>query len=282
MRKVYLPATLSELWSLLDDHTGALLFAGGTDLFVKMRAGKMDTGTLIGLERIATLKEVREEQNEILIGACVTHAQLMNHRLIAGHLPMLRQALQSLGSPPIRNMGTIGGNVCTASPAGDTLPPLYVLEAHVELASSSGVRVMPIKDFIAGPGKTQLQTAEILTAIRLRKPAEASLQHFEKVGQRKSMACAVASMAALIGLSSSGVVERCHLAWGSVGPTVLTDQAIEELLTGRKLTYSTLVSCAGRIQQTVEPIDDIRASADYRRRVSANLLLRLAAHPLLK
>ncbi|MDD3249810.1 MAG: xanthine dehydrogenase family protein subunit M [Smithellaceae bacterium] len=277
MREVFLPATLAELWSLLDLHPRALLFAGGTDLFVKMRAGKTDAGALIGLERITSLKEIREEQNDILIGAGATHAELLRHRLISTHLLVLHRALAVLGSPPIRSMGTIGGNLCTASPAGDALPPLYVLRASVETASAAGTRLTPIKDFIAGPGQTRLGADEIVTAIRVQKPADFNIQHYEKVGQRKSMACAVASLAALIRLDPSGAVQTARLAWGSVGPTVVTDEGLDNFLVGQTLSRETLGAAAEKIRRAVSPIDDIRASADYRRQISGNLLYRLSA-----
>ena len=276
MTQVYLPRTLAELWSCLDGEPGALVYAGGTDLFVKMRAGKTGPApALICLERLEELKEVRETTAGIRIGGAVTHAELLRHPLILTQLPVLTRALQTLGSPLIRNMGTIGGNICTASPAGDTLPPLYILQAEVELCRHDVVRILPIQEFIIGPGETQLQKGEILTGVVARKPTGYNLHHFEKVGQRKSMACAVASMAALLRMSPSGVIEAARLAWGSVGPTVVTTVAVEDTLTGEKLSQETLTAAAGRIRQLVSPLDDVRASADYRRTVSGNLLLRL-------
>jgi len=277
MRPVYLPASRAELWPCLNGDPRALVFAGGTDLFVKLRAGKADAASLVGLERIADLKEIREEQGDIRIGAAATHDDILHHPLIARHLPVLQQAIAMLGSPPIRAMGTLGGNLCTASPAGDALPPLYVLSAQIEIASASGTRLTPINEFIAGPGQTRLNAGEIVAAVRVAKPAADCLHHFEKVGQRKSMACAVASLAALIRRSSSGIVTEIRLAWGSVGPTVVTDSALEAFLVGKKLTAETLNDAAARIRRVVEPIDDIRASAAYRRAVSGNLLLRLGA-----
>lgn len=275
MRQVHLPRTIAELWSILNTEPNALIFAGGTDLFVKMRANKADAVTLIGLERIAELRDIREDDDEIRIGACATHNEILRHPLIEAHLPVLVQALRTLGSPPIRTMGTIGGNICTASPAGDTLPPLYVLRAVLEIGSPHGQRTLPIKDFIVGPGKTRLKAGEVLMAVRVKKPQGFNLQHFEKVGQRKSMACAIASMAVLLKVTPSGIIEEGRLAWGSVGETVVTDEGIEEFLIGKKISKETLFNAAKRLTSVVFPIDDIRASADYRRTVSGNLLLRL-------
>lgn len=276
MRQVHLPQTLADLWSLLNADSSALIFSGGTDLFVKMRADKVAATTLIGLERIAELRDIREEDGVIRIGACAAHENILRHPLIAAHLPVLIQALRTLGSPPIRTAGTIGGNICTASPAGDTLPPLYVLRAKVEIASQKGSRSMPISDFIVGPGQTRLAAGEIVAAVCVKKPVKFNVHHFEKVGQRKSMSCAIASMAALLGVTPSGVIEECRLAWGSVGSTVTTDTGIEDFLTGKILSQETLSAAARQVSRLVSPIDDVRATVDYRRTVSGNLLLRLS------
>ena len=272
---VYLPRSLEELWNRLDEEPSALVFAGGTDLFVKVRARKPSIPALIGLERIDELRDIGEDASAIRIGAVATHAELLGHRLIATNLPVLAQALRMLGSPQIRNMGTIGGNICTASPAGDTLPPLYILQAEVELRTRETTRFVPINAFIIAPGRTQLQKGEIVTAVRVIKPEGYNIQRFEKVGLRTSMACAVASMAAMLHVSPSGVIEAVRLAWGSVGSTVMTATAVEEALIGAKLSREGLAAAAERIRQCLSPIDDLRASAHYRRTVSGNLLMRL-------
>jgi CO/xanthine dehydrogenase FAD-binding subunit len=274
--QVYLPRTPAELWSYMDAEPEALIYAGGTDLLVKMRVGKAAAApALIGLERLAELREVQETGVGIRLGAAVTLAELIRHPLIAGCLPVLAQALRTLGSPLIRNMGTIGGNICTASPAGDTLPPLYILQTAVELCSRDTVRILPLREFITGAGETQLHKGEILTGVVVNIPVGYNVHHFEKVGQRKSMACAVASMASLLRVSPSGVIEAARLAWGGVGPTIVTSTVVEDALIGKKLSQETLAAAAGRIREIVSPIDDVRASADYRRTVSGNLLMRL-------
>lgn len=272
--KVLTPQSLPELWSCLEEEPEARIFAGGTDLVVRMRAGEVDPPALVCLERIAELRGVREESGRLWIGAGTTHSRLLDDGLIRRHLSVLAKALETLGSPPIRSMGTIGGNICTASPAGDTLPPLYVLEAEVELISAGESRSMPIASFIAGPGQTGLRRGEILAGIRVKKPAEETLQHFEKVGQRKALACAVASMAALLRASPAGVIEALRIAWGSAGPTVITAPGIEALLIGEELSGEACAKAAEAARRAVSPIDDLRGTAGYRRAVSGNLLYR--------
>jgi len=275
MRRIFLPRSLNELWAVIADEPAARVYAGGTDLLVAMRSGMVDPPALICLERLADLQGVREEGEDVWLGAATTHSALLKNPLIRQHLPVLAQALQTLGSPPIRNMGTIGGNICTASPAGDTLPPLYVLAAEVELHGKAGIRRVPLHQFITGPGQTLLGAGEILTGIRIRKPPGVNHQRFTKVGQRQALACCIASLAALLEISAAGVVEAARLAWGSVGPTVVTSSAAEAALTGAVLSRESLDQAAVFARRDVAPIDDIRASAAYRREVAGNLLLRL-------
>lgn len=277
MRKVFLPRTLIECRLLLEAEPEARLYAGGTDLFVQLRAGELDPPALICIERIDAIRGVRELSGGLWLGAGTTHTELLQNSLIRRELPVLVKALMTLGSPLIRNMGTIGGNICTASPAADTLPPLYALGAQVELQSGSAVRSMPLRDFISGPGSTQLKKGEILTGILVKKPEGFNLQHFEKVGQRRAMACSIASFAGLLKVSAAGIVEGARLAWGSVGPTVVASPDAEAALVGKKLELDNLREAAEMAHGAFRPIDDIRASAAYRRQAAGNLMLRLAA-----
>lgn len=273
---IRLPRSLPELFSCLAAEPQAGIFAGGTDLFVHLRVGGQRPPLLIGLERIAEMQGVREVTGGLWIGAGTSHSRLLADPLIRLHLPSLAQALATLGSPPIRNMGTIGGNLCTASPAGDALPPLFVLDAEVELLSAAGVRKLPIAAFIRGPGVTALLPGEILGGIRIPCPPPGALHHFEKVGQRKALACAIASLAALLTLSPAGTIETIRLAWGSVAPSVWTSAALEAALHGRPLTPAGLGEAVRAVHAGVSPLTDGRATADYRRTVAAHLLLRLA------
>lgn len=272
-----LPNTLNELFEALNRQPHAILYAGGTDLLVKLRNSKAyQHSLLICLEQVKELKNIYRESNDtVFIGACCTHSQLLSNPLIQQKFPILIQALKSLGSPPIRNMGTIGGNICTASPAGDTLPPLYVLDAEVEICSKDQSRRMPIKDFILGPGKTALKKGEILYGLWLEDNNDYNIHHFEKVGQRRSLAISIASLAALIRTTETGIVEKARFAWGSVGPAIVTSEEAEAAITGRTLSEKSMMALIPIIDKAVSPIDDIRASAAYRRITAQNLLFRL-------
>jgi xanthine dehydrogenase small subunit len=270
-----LPQSLGDLWSMMRDLPDAAVYAGGTDLLVKIRSGSIPPKKLICLERIQELKGVVDQGNQLVILAATTFSQLLQEPAITKHLPILAEAIACLGSPLIRNMGTIGGNICTASPAGDTLAPLYALNARVELASEAGVRSLPIDQFIMGPGQTVLKTGEILSAIHVEKPHPEAIQHFEKVGRRNALACSLASIAAIIRLSDAGIVIAASLAWGSVGPTVITCPEAADRLIGQPLSADRLAEVAAIVKKAVCPITDIRATAEYRRTVAGNLLLRL-------
>ncbi|MBI5591695.1 MAG: FAD binding domain-containing protein [Deltaproteobacteria bacterium] len=275
MKQVLLPRSLSDLWAMMRDLPDAAVYAGGTDLLVKIRSGSIPSKDLICLERIQELKGVADNGDRIVILAATPLSQLLREPEITGHVPVLVKAVACLGSPLIRNMGTIGGNICTASPAGDTLAPLYVLNARVELASEAGVRSLPISRFILGPGQTALETGEILSAIHIEKPHPQAIQHFEKIGRRNALACSLASMAAVLRLSDDGIVLAASLAWGSVGPTVITCPEAAAGLIGRPLSLDRLTEAAAMVRKAVSPITDIRATAEYRRAVAGNLLLRL-------
>jgi CO/xanthine dehydrogenase FAD-binding subunit len=276
MRPVHLPRDLGELWAALENEPEAALYAGGTDLLVKLRQGIVPAPALICLERIEDLKRIEDRPNEVVLGAGATHAQLLDHPAVRRHCPVLVKALSVLGSPPIRHMGTIGGNLVTASPAGDSLPPLYVLKAEVEVRSRERTRRTPVSEFIQGPGQVDLRPGEIVAAVHVPKPDRFNLHHFEKVGRRAALAIAVASLAAILAVSDQGEVQEARLAWGSVGPTVIVSPAAEEALINGPLTPERLEAAADLAREAVRPIDDLRATAAYRRQVSGNLVRRLA------
>lgn len=276
-RPVLLPQTLPQCLGMLEAHARAVLYAGGTDLLVRLPSLRPGPEALICLERISGLRQVSEQENAIRIGACVTHHALTREPLVSRFVPVLAQAAAVVGGSAVRHMGTLGGNVVTASPAGDTLPALYLCDAEVEVTSGKGARSVPIQEFIAGPGQTLLEPGELVTALVVPKVDRFQVRHFEKVGRRNALAIAVVSLAALIRLGPGNVVEEARLAWGSVGPTVIRDSKVEELLVGAPLGEASLKRTAEAARKVVRPINDVRAGASYRRQVAGNLLLRLAS-----
>jgi CO/xanthine dehydrogenase FAD-binding subunit len=275
MNMAFLPKTMDELWTAREEHPHALLFGGGTDLLVRLRSSPQPPPALICIERIEELCQIQEKEGSIFIGAAATHTMIQSNPMIQKTLPILVKAIETLGSPMIRNMGTIGGNICTASPAGDTLPPLYVLDADVEIRSTKESRRIPIVDFIVGPGKTSLREGELLYGVWIKTDHGCAVHHFEKVGQRKALAISIASCAALLNVSGNGIVERIRVAWGSVGPVIVTAPDLEAALRGKPLSRENIKKVIPMVESAISPIDDLRASAAYRRKVAGNLLHRL-------
>lgn len=286
MSSVYLPDKLDDLWKILNENRETSIMAGGTDLLVRMREKGLNPSMIAGLENISEMNHIELLKDEIRIGAMVTHQQLLESPLIQTHLPCLHQAAAVLGSPPIRHMGTIGGNICTASPAGDTLPPLYVLNAELELRTSTGSRILPIQDFIQGAGQTVLEQDEILYQIRIPIPIPIPISsvHTEgfyfKVGQRKALAIAITSMAALLEITEDQIITNCRFAWGSIGPAVMRFPEAEKTIIGDKMNENTMRKLGQSTAQLVNPINDIRATAEYRRLLVKNLPIKIIQEKL--
>jgi len=276
------PDSIDDALALIDRHPEARLIAGGTDLLVRRRSEMSDI-PLISLERVAVLQGIEEvrEDGMLAIGALTRIAELASSPLLAACAPLLQRAALSFGAPAIRNMASVGGNLCTASPAGDCLPPLHALGAQVELIARAGRRRLPIGDFILGPGRTSLAPGEIVTRVLLPSRDRFAWQAYEKIGRRQSLAISVVSFAALLRIDDEQRIAEVHLAWGSVGPTVVTAPELADWMLGKPLDQSLIDAAAERARAAVCPIDDLRAGADYRRALAGNLLrrfLRLVQH----
>lgn len=276
MSRVHAPLSLGEALELLARHPEAVCLAGGTDLLVKARRHGGLPEDVVLLERVAALQDIAWEGDALRVGACVAHARLLAWLRREGVLPVLARALAGLGSPAVRNMGTLGGNCCTASPAGDCLPPLAVLGARLELASLAGTRELDLPAFHRGPGRTALAPGEILVAVRLPAVRRFDVQHFEKVGLRDALAIATVSLAVAARRESDGAVAEIRLAWGGVAPTVLRCPEAEAVLVGTRLEPAALKAAAALARAAARPLDDLRGTAAWRREVTGNLLLRLA------
>lgn len=273
--EVLFPRSTEELWTMMSASKGGAVMAGGTDLLVRLRKTGRTFPALFCLERIEELQQIRENEKEVRIGAAVAHQRLLDNVTVKKRLKVLWDSIAVLGSPPVRHSGTLGGNLCTASPAGDTLPPLYVLGARVEIWSKSAKRSVRMDEFISGPGRQALREGEIVAGVSIPLPSEEIFSAYYKVGKRKAMAIAVASVAVCAEITGNGVVDRIKLAWGSVGPTVTTLPEVEALLRGKVLSEEILRRAGKMVSGSISPIDDIRGSAEYRRRVAGNLLLNL-------
>ena len=245
---VLTPRTLDEALRLKADRPDARPIQGGTDLMVEMNFDRARPPAFLNLNEVAELRGWSRESGALRIGAGLTYAEAMRAPL-SELLPALAEASRTVGSPQIRNRGTIGGNLGTCSPAGDGLPPLFVEGAEIEVASVRGTRLVPIADFMVGPKRNSLSPDELITAV-LVSPSGAR-QTFMKVGPRNAMVIAVCSLA-LSADRERGVIRA---AFGSAGPVVgLVAAPLEE-----RGSFPEQVAAAAR------PIDDVRGTAAYRR-----------------
>ncbi len=275
MRKpeVIRPQDLADAIRLVAE--GGKPFVGGTDLFIRLRKGTERPPFLVYLGELIELRGIREVMEGVELGAAATHAEILAAPATA-RLPILRLALQAIGSPALRHMGTLGGNVANASPAGDGLIPLYLLEAHVNVIGPEGQRSLPVEKFVLGPGKTALRQGEIVRSIAIPFPRDGARPYFRKVGRRQALLITVASLGALVWVEEGGIREA-RLALGSVAPTVIRPHEVERAAVGRPFAVEALAELRDALAAAVRPISDLRATADYRRHVAGNLLLDLCS-----
>jgi CO/xanthine dehydrogenase FAD-binding subunit len=278
----YAPGTLQEALRLLAEHGGsAFVLAGGTDLLVRIRSGMYKPGVLIDIGQLQELRGITLAGHRLQIGALETHATLAGSAIVREMTPALAAACHSVGAPPVRNRGTIGGNLANASPAADSVPPLLVLNARLRLVSLDGERDVALSEFFVGPGQTCLRCGELVQSISIRAPTGCSTTLFAKVGKRNAMACAVASVAVYLALKD-GVeqVTELRLALGSVAPIPMRAHEAERILQGHALTAERIKEAARYAASSTSPITDVRATAEYRRRLSAILVERAVTDAL--
>jgi len=272
------PRTVAEAVRALADDPDATVLAGGTDLMVDVNAGRVRPTSVVSLTRVDELTRWRREGETIVLGACVTYADLERGEL-ATLLPALAQAARTVGSPQIRAAATLGGNIATASPAGDTLPVLVALDAVVETAGPAGARQVPLVRLLTGVKRTGLRPGEIVTAVRV--PLLRGRQEFLKVGTRNAMVISVAMVAVVTDLDGRSV----RVGLGSVAPTAIRAWAAEQWVAtyvdwerGRLTRAGVPTRFGERCAALARPIDDQRSTADYRRRAVAVCAPATAGH----
>ena len=267
------PASLAEAWELHQATPGACYLGGGTDVMVRIRQRSLRPTALISLSRIAELGGI-EPGEPTRIGALATVADVAAHPLVGERFPVLREAAELLGSQQIRNVASIGGNLCNASPCADSALPLLVLGARLRVWCPAGSREVAIEDFFVGPGKTCCQPGEILTSILLDAPLPGTVGCFMKKG-RVRMDLSLASVAMLLQLDGTSCV-RARIAAGSVAPLPLRLRSAEALLEGRTVTPTLLAEVRAASEAAVSPITDVRTTADYRRQMVGVFVQRAA------
>jgi CO/xanthine dehydrogenase FAD-binding subunit len=258
-RQLLDPRTLRDALTICRDEESVMPIAGCTDVYVSLNFGTLKQTRFMNLWRLKELRGIDRRGGGLRIGALTTYTELIRSPLVARALPMLMSAAREIGGRQIQHRGTIGGNVANASPAGDTLPVLAAVDAVVELASARGTREVPLTAFYTGYRKSVARSDELIAAFHI--PPTSGRQWFRKVGTRAAQAISKVVIAGIAG-------ERPRLAAGSIAPTVVRLTRTEAVLASG--------GSVGDAQQAllaeIAPIDDIRSTAEYRRRVAANLV----------
>jgi CO/xanthine dehydrogenase FAD-binding subunit len=257
--------SLPEVYDALAVRPDAQLLAGGTDFMVEVNFGHRRPDAVVALRAVPELAGWRHDGNEIVIAAGCTYTELEQPEF-AAVVPALAQAARTVGSPQIRNAGTIGGNLGTASPAGDTLPVLAALDARIRIGSAEGTRTVMLDELIVGPKRTTLRPGEVVVEVRL--PVVDGPQEYLKIGTRNAMVIAVADLALVVDRAARSV----RVALGSVGPTILRARAAEtwvaaevDWASGRFSDPGIPAEFGRRVAVDARPIDDHRSTAAYRR-----------------
>ncbi len=260
------PRSLREALSCMDQTPNARLIAGGTDLLVKQRKERPGVAApLISLRSVSELRQIDIDGERLRIGSAVPLTDVAASPGLAERFPVLVDSIRVLGSRQIRNVATLGGNLCNASPAADTAPALLTLDATVELVGTDGTRELPLAEFLHGPGQTALMPGEILTAVILDPPPPGAGMAFLRKGRVK-MDLAIVSLAVVLSMDGD-VCVQARLAAGAVAPVPLRLDAAESILVGSQLDAATIQRAQAAAQAAIAPISDLRSSADYRRRL---------------
>ncbi|MCZ7534466.1 MAG: FAD binding domain-containing protein, partial [Acidimicrobiia bacterium] len=258
IKEVVRPTDLQDLLSIIADReVESRLVAGGTDLLLKYRTQPGPEISIVDITGITELGEIIEESDGLRIGAAVRLVDIIASDVVAERFPVLAEGAVVVAGPQIRNMATVGGNVCNASPSADTIPPLLVLRAEAQIVSASGRRSVPLDRFFLGPGKTILDRGEMLEALWIPWPTTGAVASYTKLSPRRAMDLAVVGVAVALWNNSGGLDARIGL--GAVAPTPIRAMAAEEVIKGSVKMDSSLATEAAQMAAAgISPISDVR------------------------
>jgi aerobic carbon-monoxide dehydrogenase medium subunit len=275
------PATLQEAFEMATRRSGTYFLAGGTDLFVRMKRGEIAPSSLVNLKRLGMNRIEREPGKGLRIGALVKISEIEHSSVILSGYPVLAQAAGLLGSPSIRNLGTIGGNIGRASPASDMTPSLIILSARITTEGPKGRKETDLPRFFLGPGKTILSPNEVITHFFIPELPPQTGSVYLKVGRREGMDCTLAGVATLLTVShKTNEATGARIALASVGPVSLRAKRAEEILLSGSLTEERIKEAAQRASEEATPITDIRATGSYRKEMVKVLTYRALSKAL--
>ena len=270
--ELHAPIDLNDALARLATEPGTWrLFAGGTDLMVLMEAQRLPPGRYLSIWGLPELRGIDVGDDTIAIGALTTYTDILRHKELARDCPLLLDAARETGAVATQNRGTIGGNIANASPAADTPPALLVYDAELEVVSVRGTRRVAYDRFHTGYKTMDLAPDEVIKRIHVTRTRCRWKADYRKVGTRRAQAISKLCFAAGADVAG-GVVRDVRIAFGSVAPTVVRCRAVEEALRGKKLAPDLTASAQAHLLRDIAPIDDVRSTAEYRRKVAQNLL----------
>jgi len=271
--KIHRPTSLSEALELMGALESVKPIAGGTDLLPLMRDRAVIVEEIVDIQELHELKGITVEDGTLRIGALATLTEVLESPLVAEKAPILREAVGQIGSVQTRNQGTLAGNICNASPAADSAPALMVLGAQARVSSARGVREVPVDEIFAGPKMNSLAKDELVTEILIPELPSGSGAAFEKLGRRRGITLAVVNAAVYLAMDGKKCVDA-RIALGAIAATPIRLPEVEASYKGKELTPEAIEESSRACYALVSPVDDVRASADYRREMACVLVKR--------
>lgn len=266
-------STVEEVVNLLKEYKqDAKIIAGGTDVIIALRNSKISPKVLIDIAKVEELKKIENKKEKIAIGGAVTYTQIVESDLFKSNLYGMLKACKMVGSPQIRNKGTIGGNIANASPAADSIPPLIALGANLRILSSRGERVVLLEDYFRDKKTHGLMPDELILAIEFERTNENQILSFSKLGLRKALAISRATLSALVGLSEDNHIESIKVASGSIGKYPMRELELENALIGKEFNAQILDEAISAIQASMDIRLEGRSTLPYKRQAIISLL----------
>lgn len=275
--KLYEPRSISEAIEMLQKHPAARILAGGSDLLLKIREGKLAGVEIVSIYKLDELRGVTmETDGTVVIRPLTSFSRVECNEIIAGHLPMLAEAAGTVGGPQIRNIGTVGGNVCNGATSADCASTLFAYGAELELTGPNGTRNVPVAEFYSGPGKVDLQPAEILTAIRVcRENYEGYYGKYVKYAMRNAMDISTLNCAVLCKLSANKhMIEDARIAFGVAAPIPMRCGGAEQRACTMDISEDTLDGIVEEALKEITPRSSWRASKELRMQLAKELACR--------
>jgi xanthine dehydrogenase FAD-binding subunit len=274
--------SVQEAIRLLGENPDAHLIAGGTDILVKLHKGKAQFDHLVDIHDIAELNFITQnDSGDIIIGPLASFTQVAESELICRHIPILSQAVLTIGGPQVRNMATIGGNLCNGVPSADSATPLIALNAAVTIEGRNGSRQMPLESFFLGPSQVALEQHEILTAITINRDNYADyFGHFHKYAMREAMDISTIGCSAVCKIKD-GTLQDLRLAFGVAAPVPIRCKRTEDKARGRKITPKLLTDIANSVSADVRPRTSWRAAKAFRLQIITTLAYRVVEQAIL-